>query len=130
MQDLDILQDSTGMEDMLLPWQRVFFQAQALKVKENFSFTLIIIIWQKVLQNVNMSYDVRIYIIGNNGNIIVNPKERGHFGMDVNSVSQEDKERLLYIDEDMFKRIKSEKDGAFTGELYGKEVLVTFQPLM
>ncbi|HOQ37667.1 MAG TPA: methyl-accepting chemotaxis protein [Acetivibrio sp.] len=129
MQDLDILQDSTGMGGYVVTLAKGIFSSTSLKSQGKLFFYLNYNNLAKVLQNVNMSYDGRIYIIGNNGNIIVNPKERGHFGMDVNSVSQEDKERLLYIDEDMFKRIKSEKDGAFTGELYGKEVLVTFSTI-
>lgn len=129
MQDLDILQDSTGMGGYVVTLAKGIFSSTSLKSQGKLFFYLNYNNLAKVLQNVNMSYDGRIYIIGNNGNIIVNPKERGHFGMDVNSVSQEDKERLLYIDEDMFKRIKSEKDGAFTGELYGKEVLVTYSTI-
>lgn len=129
MQDLDILQDSTGMGGYVVTLAKGIFSSTSLKSQGKLFFYLNYNNLAKVLQNVNMSYDGRIYIIGNNDNIIVNPKERGHFGMDVNSVSQEDKERLLYIDEDMFKRIKSEKDGAFTGELYGKEVLVTFSTI-
>jgi len=50
----------------------------------------------------------------------MNPSKKEHMSLAINDVSQEEKERNFYIDEEIFKKIKSEPSGAFTTKLYGK----------
>jgi methyl-accepting chemotaxis protein len=129
VQDVDISQDSTTMGGYVVTLAKGIFSSTSLKSQGRLFFYLNYNNLAKILESTNMSYDGRIYIIGNNGNIIVNPKERNHFGLSIDSISQEDKEKHLYINEDMLKIIKSEEDGAFIKELYGNNMLVTFSNL-
>lgn len=126
VQDLNILQDSTGMGGYVVTLAKGIFSSTSLKSQGRLFFYLNYNNLASIIENINMSYDGSIYIIGNDGNIIVNPKQHGHFGFSINSISQENKEELSYINEDMIKIIKSQKDGAFIDELYGKDMLVTF----
>lgn len=129
VQDLNILQDSTGMGGYVVTLAKGIFSSTSLKSQGRLFFYLNYNNLSKILESMNMSYDGRIYIVGNNGNIILNPKERSHFGLSMDSLSQEDKEKQLYINEDMLQIIKSEEDGAFIKELYGRNMLVTFSNL-
>lgn len=129
LQDVDISQDTTTMGGYVVTLAKGIFSSTSLKSQGRLFFYLNYNNLAKILESTNMSYDGRIYIIGNNGNIIVNPKERNHFGLSIDSISQEDKEKHLYINEDMLKIIKSEEDGAFIKELYGNNMLVTFSNL-
>lgn len=129
IQDIGIHQDTTGLSGKVIALVKSIYSKTSLKSQGQLFFYINYENLGRVLNDVDLSYDGVMYLVGNNNNIVMNPMKTEHMGLSINDMGQEDKEQNLYIDEEIFKRVKSEPSGAFTTKLHGKDMLITFSSI-
>ena len=128
-QDLDIVQDSTGMGGYVITLAKKVFGSTSLKSQGNLFFYLNYNKFSDMLGKVKINHGGCIYVIGNDGNLIINPRNENHFGLSIGDLNQGDKEQFSYLNADIIKKIKTQQSSVFTDELYGKNMLITFSTI-
>jgi len=129
VQDVLIHQDTTGLGGKVITLAKKVYSRTKLKSPGQLFFYINYENLGRIFNDLHLPYDGVMYVVGNDYNIVMNPSKKEHMSLAINDVSQEEKERNFYIDEEIFKKIKSEPSGAFTTKLYGKDVLITFSTI-
>lgn len=129
MQDIGIHQDTTGLSGKVFTLAKNIYSKTSLKSQGQLFLFINFENLGRVFSDVDLSHDGIMYIVGNNNNIVMNPIKTEHFGLNINDLSQEDKEQNLYINEEILKKVKSDSTGAYTTNLYGKDTLITFSTI-
>ncbi|MFZ5988361.1 MAG: methyl-accepting chemotaxis protein [Bacillota bacterium] len=128
-QDITITQDVTGSGGVVTTLVKNIFTKTSMRSQGKLFFYLNFDNLSRVFEDVNLTSEGLIYIVGSNNNIVLNPKQKAHNSLLIKDISQENKEQLSYIDDEIYRKIKSEPSGAFTTQLYGKSVLITFSTI-
>lgn len=128
-QDVNIVQDVTGSGGFVITLVKNVYTKTSLKSQGQMIFYLNFDNLLRIFEDVSLINDGVIYVVGNNNNIILNHKQKDHNGLFIKDISKDRRDELLYIDEEIFKKIKLGLNGSFTTQLNGKNILVTFSTI-
>jgi len=129
VQDFKIHQDTTGLSGKVITLAKNIYSTTKIKSQGQLFFYINYENLGRVFNDVDLSYDGVMYIVGKNNNIVMNPLRKEHMGLSLNDLSKEERKQNFYIDEEIYRRVKSEPSGAFTTKLHGKNVLITFSSI-